>query len=181
MIVNEEPRRKGESYKNTDAEREAIMLLKTLVFAMMLIMMYAILFLPAFLMWFLVNIAIFRNAIAKAKHKKTIWFATLFAFIGIELGCLFYINAHPFVVYDKTTISDETAEKVLTYVHSRPERFVVENFGGFKLSNLSFKFKEEIFIVGGNVEMITYDIASIPLGWNHWSFKLDENNEISPW
>lgn len=97
---------------------------------MMLIMLYGLLFLPAFFTWFLLNTAIFRNAIAKAKRKKAIWIGTLFALIGIELGCLFYINAHPFVVYDKTEISDATAEKVLTYVRSHPDEFKVENFGG---------------------------------------------------
>lgn len=157
------------------------MLLNIFGIALLMIIGYGFLFLPAFLTWVLVNVVIFRNAIAKARRKNTIWLASLFVLIGIELGCLFYINAHPFVVYDKTVISDETAEKILTYVHNRPERFRVENFADFRLSDVTFKFKAEIFIANVNDGLIVYDISSVPLGWNHWYFKINENNEISVW
>ncbi len=155
-----------------------MMLVKTLVISLMLIIGYGFLFLPALLIWAVANKVILRNAIARVKHKKTVRLATLFVLIAIELGCLFYINAHPFVVYDKTTISDELAEKVLTYVHSDPERFLVEDFAGYRLSEVTFKFKEEISIVNGNGAQINYSISSIPYGENHWTFFV-EDNELS--
>lgn len=142
---------------------------------------YVILLLPTLLLWIFVNKILLRKI--KAGFKKAVWLATLFILTGIEFAGLAYINAHPILEYDKTKISGETAEKLLNYVHSNPDSYRVENFAGFRLSDVTFKFKEAIFIINGDETQLCYSVQSVPFGENHWTFFVDElyyGDEILP-
>lgn len=95
------------------------------------------------------------------------------------LKCLLYNSEGRFDYILTALLAEMTAEKVLSYVHSHPDRFRVENFGGFRLSDITFKYKEEILLVNGNRTDIGYKLDSIPIGENHWIFFVSgENSDI---
>lgn len=156
-----------------------MIVVKFLFLPLMFIIMYFIILIPILLLWLAVNKLILQKAITSLKTKKIVWFTSLVMLVGIEFACLFYINAHPRVEYDTMTISDETAERILTYVHEHPEKFEVEDFGGFDISKVTFKYKEEIFLVNGDPSQISYSVQAIPIGEEHYPFfRMDENNKL---
>jgi hypothetical protein len=156
-----------------------MMAFNVLVLVLLLLFIYSLLFSPALLLWFGINKLLLQKKITKAKARKTVWLASLFLLVGLEFACLFYINAHPFFQYDAAVISEETAEKVLKYVHEHPERFKVDDFAGFDLSKITFRFREEIFIVNGNADQISYSVQALPIGEEHYPFfRVNENDEL---
>ncbi len=155
-----------------------MIIIRFLVMFLFMAFLYFLLLSPALWIWLILK-AVFKKAIAKIRYKKTVLTAALIIMVGIELGGLFYMNAHPFVHYDKTAIPTETAEKVLTYVIDHPEKFRAENFGGFKIGKVTFKSRLQLFIVNDDASRICCDLSALPIGWNHWYFDVTENNEVT--